>query len=97
MTLTREKIAEALNKQVGLSRNEASDLVDAFFEEIRTTLAGNEHVKFSGFGNFQLREKKSRPGRNPSTGEDHIIVARRVVTFHPSGKLKNIVLKNHQP
>ena len=66
---------------------------EIFFEEIRASLEGNEHVKLSGFGNFQLREKPQRPGRNPKTGEEIPISARRVVTFHASQKLKAMVEK----
>ena len=88
MALTKADIAEHLFEKVGLNKADAKDLVEAFFEKVRTTLEDGEHVKLSGFGNFELREKKSRPGRNPKTGEDIPISARRVVTFRPGQKLK---------
>jgi len=94
MTLTKEKLANVLFEKVGLNKGEASDLVDAFFGEIRSKLIRTESVKLSGFGNFELRDKQQRPGRNPKTGEEHLVSARRVVTFHPSLKLKNMVVKN---
>jgi integration host factor subunit alpha len=96
MTLTKAELVNSLSEKVGLNKTEASDLVDAFFKEMLTTLAQCESVKLSGFGNFQLRDKPARPGRNPKTGEDTPITARRVVTFHPSPKLKDMVEKtNH--
>ncbi len=70
-------------------------MVEAFYEEIRAQLESGESVKLSGFGNFQLRDKPQRPGRNPKTCEDIPITARRVVTFHPSQKLKSLVEKNY--
>jgi integration host factor subunit alpha len=87
-TLTKAELSELLFEQVGLNKREAKDMVDAFFEEIRDALARGEGVKLSGFGNFQLRDKPQRPGRNPKTGEEIPITARRVVTFHASQKLK---------
>jgi integration host factor subunit alpha len=90
-TLTKAELAELLFERLGLNRREAKDMVEAFFEEIRTALEANETVKLSGFGNFQLRDKPQRPGRNPKTGEEIPISARRVVTFHPSQKLKSAV------
>jgi integration host factor subunit alpha len=89
--LTKAELADILFDQVGLNKREAKELVDAFFEEIRIALVEGELVKLSGFGNFQLRDKSSRPGRNPKTGESIPISARRVVTFHASQKLKNQV------
>jgi integration host factor subunit alpha len=77
-----------LFEQVGLNKREAKDMVDTFFGEIRDALERGESVKLSGFGNFQLRDKPQRPGRNPKTGEEIPISARRVVTFHASQKLK---------
>src|SRR3990167_5937547 len=77
-------------------KREAKDMVEAFFEEIRAQLEQGESVKLSGFGNFQLRDKPQRPGRNPKTGEEIPITARRVVTFHPSQKLKTMVEKSYQ-
>jgi len=88
MALTKADIAEHLFNQLGLSKREAKDMVEAFFEEIRQALERGEQVKISGFGNFDLREKNQRPGRNPKTGEDIPISARRVVTFRPGQKLK---------
>ena len=88
MALTKADIAEHLFTQLGMSKREAKDMVEAFFEEIRQALERGEQVKISGFGNFDLREKNQRPGRNPKTGEDISISARRVVTFRPGQKLK---------
>ncbi len=90
-TLTKAELAELLFEQVGLNKREAKDMVDTFFEEIRFALQRGDSVKLSGFGNFQLRDKPQRPGRNPKTGEAIPITARRVVTFHASQKLKAIV------
>jgi integration host factor subunit alpha len=80
-----------LFEQVGLNKREAKDMVETFFDEIRNALERGEAVKLSGFGNFQLRDKPQRPGRNPKTGEEIPITARRVVTFHASQKLKAMV------
>ncbi|WP_295390163.1 integration host factor subunit alpha [uncultured Thiodictyon sp.] len=88
MALTKADMAEHLFEELGLNKREAKDLVDSFFEEIRKTLERGEEVKLSGFGNFELREKKERPGRNPKTGIEVQITARRVVTFRPGQKLK---------
>ncbi len=90
-TLTKAELAEMLFERVGLNKREAKDMVDTFFEEIRFALQRGDSVKLSGFGNFQLRDKPQRPGRNPKTGEAIPITARRVVTFHASQKLKAIV------
>ena len=90
-TLTKAELAELLFEQVGLNKREAKDMVETFFEEIRNALECGEAVKLSGFGNFQLRDKPQRPGRNPKTGEEIPITARRVVTFHASQKLKGMV------
>jgi integration host factor subunit alpha len=90
-SLTKAELAEMLFDSLGLNKREAKDFVDAFFDEIRTTLESGVSVKLSGFGNFQLRDKPQRPGRNPKTGEEIPIAARRVVTFHPSQKLKSMV------
>ena len=87
-TLTKAELAEMLFERVGLNKREAKDMVETFFEEIRDALVRGESVKLSGFGNFQLRDKPQRPGRNPKTGESIPISARRVVTFHASQKLK---------
>jgi integration host factor subunit alpha len=90
-SLTKAELAEMLFDSLGLNKREAKDFIDAFFDEIRLTLESGTPVKLSGFGNFQLRDKPQRPGRNPKTGEEIPIAARRVVTFHPSQKLKALV------
>ena len=90
-TLTKAELAELLFEQVGLNKPEAKDMVETFFDEIRDALERGESVKLSGFGNFQLRDKPQRPGRNPKTGQEIPITARRVVTFHASQKLKGMV------
>jgi integration host factor subunit alpha len=94
-TLTKAELADLLFDKVGLNKREAKDMVEAFFEEIRQSLEAGESVKLSGFGNFQLRDKPQRPGRNPKTGEEIPISARRVVTFHASQKLKGMVEANY--
>jgi len=86
--LTKAEMAERLFLDVGLNKREAKEIVELFFEEIKLCLESNEHVKLSGFGNFELRDKNRRPGRNPKTGEEIPITARRVVTFRPGQKLK---------
>jgi len=90
-TITKAELSDALFDQVGLNKREAKDLIDSFFEAICKSLEAGVDVKISGFGNFQLREKSARPGRNPKTGELVPISARRVVTFHASQKLKDKV------
>ena len=95
MTLTKAELADLLFDKVGLNKREAKDMVESFFEEIRATLESGTSVKLSGFGNFQLRDKPQRPGRNPKTGEEIPITARRVVTFHASQKLKGMVELYH--
>jgi integration host factor subunit alpha len=87
-TLTKAELAEALFERVGLNKRESKDIVETFFDQIRASLEQGDHVKLSGFGNFQVRDKPARPGRNPKTGEIIPISARRVVTFHSSQKLK---------
>lgn len=86
--LTKSEMAEKLFEELGLNKREAKELVEQFFEEVRICLENNEQVKLSGFGNFDLRDKRQRPGRNPKTGEEIPISARRVVTFRPGQKLK---------
>ena len=86
--LTKADLAEKLYEDLGLNKREAKELVELFFEEIRHALENNEQVKLSGFGNFELRDKSQRPGRNPKTGEEIPIRDRRVVTFRPGQKLK---------
>ncbi len=88
MALTKAELAENLFENIGITKRDAKETVEAFFEEIRKALESGEQVKLSGFGNFDLREKNERPGRNPKTGEDIPITARRVVTFRPGQKLK---------
>lgn len=95
LTLTKAELADLLFEQVGLNKREAKDMVEAFFGEIRDALERGDGVKLSGFGNFQLRDKPQRPGRNPKTGEEIPITARRVVTFHASQKLKAEVEANY--
>lgn len=89
--LTKADLAEHLFKVMGLNKREAKELIESFFEEIRQALENGEFVKLSGFGNFNLRDKKQRPGRNPKTGEEIPITARRVVTFHAGHKLRSKV------
>jgi integration host factor subunit alpha len=97
MVLTKADLIKKLMQGVrGLSRQDATSLVELFFAEISATLIQGEEVKLSGFGNFSIRDKKSRPGRNPKTGETVAISARRVVTFHPSHKLKEKITKMMQ-
>ncbi len=91
MALTKADMADYLFKKLGLNKREAKDVVEMFFEEIRAALERGEQVKISGFGNFDLHEKNQRPGRNPKTGEEIPITARRVVTFRPGQKLKSRV------
>jgi integration host factor subunit alpha len=91
MTLTKAELVDLLVEKVGLNKREAKDMVDAFFEEISASLEKGTGVKLSNFGNFDLREKPERPGRNPKTGEPVPISARRVVTFHASAKLNAAV------
>lgn len=86
--LTKAELAETLYEELGLNKREAKEVVELFFEEIRLALESNEQVKLSGFGNFDLRDKGERPGRNPKTGEEIPITARRVVTFKPGQKLR---------
>jgi integration host factor subunit alpha len=93
--LTKADLAEKLFEDLGLNKREAKEIVELFFEEIRSSLEQNEQVKLSGFGNFDLRDKKQRPGRNPKTGEEIPISARRVVTFRAGQKLKARVEAAH--
>lgn len=95
ITLTKSELADLLFEKVGLNKREAKDMVETFFEEIRLSLEAGDSVKLSGFGNFQLRNKPQRPGRNPKTGEEIPISARRVVTFHASQKLKGMVEQHY--
>jgi len=88
MAVTKADFAERLFDELGLNKREAKEMVELFFEEIKTSLEKGEQVKISGFGKFELRDKNSRPGRNPKTGEEIPITARRVVTFRTGQKLK---------
>ncbi|NLP32680.1 Integration host factor subunit alpha [Oligella ureolytica] len=90
-SLTKADLTELLYDNVGVNKREAKDIVDGFFNQISETLVEGEPVRISGFGNFQLRDKAARPGRNPKTGDLIPISARRVVTFHASQKLKEAV------
>ena len=90
-TLTKADLTNHLFENVGLNKREAKDMVEAFFEEIGSTLESGSNVKISGFGSFLLYDKPQRPGRNPKTGEETPISARRVVTFHASSKLKKFI------
>ena len=87
--LTKAHLAELLFEQIGLNKRESKEMIDAFFELISECLIEGKDVKISGFGNFQIRTKAPRPGRNPRTGEAIPIASRRVVTFHASHKLKD--------
>ena len=89
--LTKAQLADLLFEQIGLNKRESKDMIDAFFDLIAASLVDGTDVKISGFGNFQIRTKAPRPGRNPRTGEVVAIDARRVVTFHASPKLKEAV------
>ena len=91
MALTKAGIAESLYEELGLNKREARELVEIYFDELKEALSNGKQVKLSGFGNFDLRDKKERPGRNPKTGESIPISARRVVTFKPGQKLRNKV------
>ena len=95
MALTKADLTDLLFENVGLNKREAKEIVESFYDEMRAALQDGEGVKLSGFGNFQLRSKPERPGRNPKTGEEIPISARRVVTFHASHKLKTLVEKHY--
>ncbi|MFZ5522178.1 MAG: integration host factor subunit alpha [Pseudomonadota bacterium] len=96
-TLTKAELAELLFERLGLNKRESKDMVEAFFDLIHDSLVNGVDVKLSGFGNFQIRHKAPRPGRNPRTGEAIPIKARQVVTFHASHKLKGLVQGDIQP
>ena len=89
MTLTKIQIIEAIQNQTGFSKNKSSDILETFLEIIKNTLATEEDVMISGFGKFCVKEKNERKGRNPATGEDLTLAARKVVTFKCSGKLRD--------
>ena len=90
-TLTKAELAELLFERLGLNKRESKDMVEAFFDIVQAALVSGDDIKLSGFGNFNIRRKAPRPGRNPRTGESIPIKARNVVTFHASHKLKSIV------
>lgn len=92
--LTKAHLAELLFEKIGLNKRESKDMIDAFFSLVSDSLIEGNDVKISGFGNFQIRTKAPRPGRNPRTGETIPIQARRVVTFHASHKLKDQIQGN---
>ncbi|MCP3677559.1 MAG: integration host factor subunit alpha [Deltaproteobacteria bacterium] len=91
MALTKANLAARLYEEIGLNNREAKEIVESFFEEIRASLESGQPIMLSGFGRFDLHDKRERPGRNPKTGEDAVISARRVVAFHPGIKLREIV------
>ena len=91
MTVTKMELANILFDELGLNKREAKEFVELFFEEIRTALESGDSVKFSGFGSFSVRDKPRRPGRNPKTGEEVPVSARRVVTYKASQKIKDQV------
>jgi integration host factor subunit alpha len=96
-TLTKAELAELLFDHLGLNKRESKDMVESFFEIVHGSLVEGDDVKLSGFGNFQIRRKAPRPGRNPRTGESIPIEARNVVTFHASHKLKSLVQGDTPP
>ncbi len=89
MTITKDSLVEMIHNEIGLNKREAKELIESFFEEIKKTLENGNDIKLSGFGNFMLRDKLPRPGRNPKTGEEVTISSRRVVTFKSGLKLKS--------
>jgi len=90
-TLTKAGLANHLAEEIGLNKREATTVIEQIVDRISTALANGEMVKISGFGKFKLRDKKSRPGRNPKTGQLVEVSERRVVTFKSSQKLKELV------
>ena len=91
-TITKADLADYLFQKIGLNKREAKEVVDSFFDELREALLSGEDIKLSGFGNFSIKRKSERPGRNPKTGEQIPITARKVITFHASQKLKQRML-----
>jgi integration host factor subunit alpha len=89
MTITKDSLVEMVHNEIGLNKREAKELIESFFEQIKKSLEEGNDIKLSGFGNFNLRDKASRPGRNPKTGEEVTISSRRVVTFKSGLKLKS--------
>ena len=94
MTVTKMELANILFDELGLNKREAKEFVELFFEEVRIALESGDNVKFSGFGSFSVRDKPQRPGRNPKTGEEIPVSARRVVTYKASQKIKDRVAGN---
>jgi len=95
-TIKKSDIVDHLNKKLGLNKTESKEIIENFFSEITDTLMQNEDVKLSGFGNFELIQKKERPGRNPKTGDEVTVSARRVVTFRAGQKLRGKVSSQHE-
>ena len=91
MTLTKVEIVESIHNQIGLPKNKSTEIVETLIEIIKKTLASGEDVLISNFGKFCVKEKRERKGRNPATGDDLMLVARKVVTFRCSGKLRDRV------
>jgi len=89
MTITKDSLVEMVHNEIGLNKREAKELIESFFEQIKKSLEEGNDIKLSGFGNFNLRNKAPRPGRNPKTGEEVTISSRRVVTFKSGLKLKS--------
>lgn len=94
MTITKADLANTLFEELGLNKREAKEFVELFFEKIREALEEGRSVKLSGFGGFSVRDKRQRPGRNPKTGEEVPVSARRVVTFKASQKVKEQIASN---
>ena len=95
--LTKADMIDRLTIRLRITRQDARQIVDKFFEEISQNLADGKEVKISGFGNFELKEKKSRPGRNPKTGESIPVKARRVVTFKAGQKFRTRIEMENDP
>ena len=91
MAVTKAVLADGLYRRIGLNKREAKEMVELFFEDLKNALERGDSIKISSFGNFELRDKSERPGRNPKTGEEIPIRARRVVTFRPGQKLRERV------
>lgn len=95
-TLTKHEIIQEISLRIGLNKRESKDIVEHFFDHMKNVLVNGEEMKLSGFGNFNVRDKVARPGRNPKTKEPVIISARRVVTFHPGQKLRDKIVQHFQ-
>lgn len=94
-TLTKADIVESVHRKIGFSKKDSTEIVEKVFEIIKRTLEKGEHVKISGFGKFEVRSKRSRRGRNPQTGEEIEITARRVLSFKPSQILRSVLLDDN--